>query len=67
MIIKFTDKASDFEDLIEKIQDVASFQSSTGVELLKEIIAALKEDEYEPYETLCKNWETANQMRKWTQ
>ena len=37
------------------------------MELLKEIITALKEDENEEYEAFCKNWETANQMRKWTQ
>jgi len=37
-IIKFTDKASEFEELTENIKVIASFQTSTGVELLKEII-----------------------------
>jgi len=67
VIIKFTDMTIDFEGLNNQIETIASNLTTTGVQKLKDIISQLKEQENEDFEILSKRWETANQMRKWTQ
>ena len=67
VLIKFSQTVMNFEGLNNEIAQFATEVTSDGVQKLKDIIGKLKESSKSEYDVLLKRWESANQMRKWTQ
>lgn len=67
VLIKFSQTEVDFEGLNNEVAQLATEVTSDGVQKLKDIIGKLKESSNSDYDVLLKRWESANQMRKWTQ
>ena len=67
VILKFTEKLFTFEGLSDNIKLIALEKKSEGAQKVKDIVAQLKSSKDADFDKILKSWETANQMRKWTQ
>lgn len=67
VILKFTEKIFNFEAFCDNVKLMAVDVQSEGAQKVKEIVSQLKSSKNADFEECLKRWETANQMRKWTQ
>ena len=67
VMIKFSQTELDFESLNNTVTQQATALTSDGAQKLRDIVNQLKESKNKEFEALLKRWESASQMRKWTQ
>ena len=68
LIVKFTESTMSFDVLNGNIKSASeAITDDSGVAKLKKIINKVKDENGAEFDAMLKRWETANQMRKWTQ